>query len=63
MASVNEKVTAIKAVIALSESSRTCEKARVPIVKAEALRQFKVCYSYCFLTSGISVMITYVGAL
>jgi hypothetical protein len=44
MASVNERIKAIKSVIALSESVKTCEKARIPIIKADALRQFKV---YC----------------
>ena len=42
MATVNEKIKSIKRVIELSESTLSCEKARIPMVKAEALRLFQV---------------------
>ena len=41
MANVNEKIKDIKRILELAESAKTCEKARVPMVKAEALRLYQ----------------------
>ncbi len=42
MSLVNNKIKSAKKVLELSELTKTCEKAKVPAVKAEALRRFEV---------------------